>query len=148
VTEQRPRTFPQKRWPEPVKRRAREIYASEGRSVSRTRDRLRAEDGQDVPLATLERWCILRPEASEAPSVPGLATRLLSLCSSELRRLERLPASKVDLDRATKVAQILKTVDPLTRSVRQAPQRLSDLASDQTEGVEAPPEETATLTDA
>jgi hypothetical protein len=115
-------------WPDAIRQRAVEIYADEGGRLTVTQKRVKAELSADVPLSTLKNWIKGWRPVDDEPTVQGTAQRLIRLCSSEMRRLERLPTAKVDLDRAAKVAQILKTVEPLAKQkTGQGPRTLGDL---------------------
>jgi hypothetical protein len=113
-------------WAPQVRQRARELYEETGHSPTRTIARLESELGVILPTSTLHAWTRGRPISAEAQTVDGLAKRLLRLCSSEMGRLERQTRS-LDLDRAGKVAQILKTIEPLTRAKRSTARTLADL---------------------
>src|SRR3954466_4281562 len=130
------------RWPRATRARAVDLYLEAERNVAETQRRLAAELGQTVPVETLRHWVRGADTADGPPTVPALSGRLLRLCSLELARLERAPASKMDLDRAGKVAQILKVVEPLVKGKGQAPRRLEDLSLRGTDGLDEPSEET------
>jgi transposase-like protein len=118
-------------WPPQTRQRARELYEETGHSPVETIARLESELGVILPKSTLHAWTRGRPVSADAQTVDGLATRLLRLCSSEMSRLERQTRS-LDLDRAGKVAQILKTIEPLTRVKRSTARTLADLSGETT----------------
>lgn len=122
------------RWSPAVKETAAQIHRETGGDIGQASARLEAEHGLTIPPQTLRRWARdTGPDPSTA-TVQGTAQRLISLCASELSRIERTPPAQRDLDRAGKVAQILKTVEPLARTKAQARRSLSDLTPGDADG--------------
>lgn len=113
-------------WPDLQRRRALQLLSENGGDLRAAVRSFGQEHERPLPLDTLRRWSERSSDPTMAPSVDGLAMRLLRLCSSEVTRLER-SETKTDLERAGKVAQILKTIEPLTRSKARAGRTLADL---------------------
>jgi hypothetical protein len=95
---------------------------------------LQAQHGLKVQPETLRRWTRETMAAAAPPSTRDLSHRTLALLSLEMRRLEQLPASKLDLARLAAVAQILKTLDGLKtdKAPSRATRTLADLNAEQT----------------
>jgi hypothetical protein len=120
-----------------VHARAAELLSELQGDVPQTAQILRAELGADVPRVTLKRWRDTAHRSDAVPTVGAISDRALRLLSGEMTRLERLPSSKLDLERLSKVATTLKTLDGLKDSRRAAvkPRTLEDLnGSDRGEG--------------
>jgi hypothetical protein len=94
-----------------------------------TMRRLERDHDLRVSLSTLRHWVRTDPAPPDHPTARSLAERLILRLSAEIRTLER--QGRLDLDRTTKVAGILKTLEPLTKttSKRQTLDTLSELDS-------------------
>jgi transposase-like protein len=116
-------------WPTAVRQEAAELAADPDLSAEQIRQRLRAEQGADVPTGTVRRWVREARQDFPAPSIGDLSGRILALLSADLRRLERQPTAKLDVDRLAKLAATLKSLDGLkTQAKLGAPAKtLNDL---------------------
>jgi transposase len=120
-------------WSPKLRDAARQIRRDTGAGPTVIMRRINAEHGVNVSLGTVKSWLRKLEPETEQPTVGDLAARALRLSSQELRRLERSSPSKVDLDRLNRVAQILKTLEPLTRAKSGASgglMTLADLSAD------------------
>jgi hypothetical protein len=121
------RTVPRPGWNQTIRQRAVDLSDAERLTGQEIRQRLKSELGADVPLPTVRRWVREGVEPMRAPTAEELAERVQILVSSELRRLER--QSRPDLERLSKCAQILKTVNGVKQAPKQKARTLADLSS-------------------
>lgn len=127
------------RWPASVRLLALRIAVDRSAGVAEVRDILRSEHGKDVPRTTVRAWLTTTEDPSEVPTIGSTSDRVLRLISSELKRIERQPPLKRDLERLKQCAQILRTIEALKQPSSEGKQRrtLQDLSADETATEEA-----------
>lgn len=130
----KPRQQAPRRYPAATRALALRIYEDTKGTATSVARILEAEHGETVNVESVRYWIARASRANETPSIGGLADRTLALLSSELKRLERVSPSKLDLDRLAKVAQTLKTLDGLRArgTSRNEPRKLEDLNAEAT----------------
>ncbi len=120
------------------------MFEATGENLAATVRRLERDHGLTVPVTTVRSWVKRPPPSDDAPTVAGTSERLIRLLSSEVRRIERQPSAKMDVDRCLKIAQTLKVLEAIGGKGKAQGRGLLDLTG-LTEAGEAQPSEAEAL---